>query len=299
MRTLTKIVTGVVAAALAMLGLLGGTTAAAAAPAGTASVEALQWDFFSGTVAAGSTRSYFWNAPPSAVYTVGLTPRGASTTQDCEFEVIRTWNVQPIGGGREFRFTIKNVGAIACGTDVMLYSLSDVAGAWNTGGVDPGASVTKHWNNAGASNAYVGGAAPSGATSSASCQFEVTREWYQQQPGGEKEFWFTLKNTGTIACSAEVLLGAKSTANALSTGTLAPGATVGKTWNNNPDQVAYLIGFNPVGATSATPCQFELTRAWHAQVINSTGVAEKELRYNYRNAGTITCAALRLIAGVS
>ena len=298
MRTLTKVVTGVVTAALAMLSLLPG--AATAAPASTAAVQSPLWDFFTGTVTAGSSRGYVWNnAPASAVYTVGLSPRGASTTEDCVFEVTRTWNVQKPGGEREFWFTVKNVGTIDCGSDVMLYALSDVAGAWSTGGVDPGATVTKHWNNAGSSDVYVAGAAPSGATSTTSCQFEVTREWYAQQPGGEKEFWFTLKNVGTIACTAEVLLGAKTYGNGSSTGTLAAGASVASTWNNNPDQIAYLVGFNPGGATSTTPCQFELTRLRHAQVINDNGTVEKELRYNYRNAGTISCAALRLLAWVS
>ena len=301
MRTLTRIATGLAVVAMAVLSSAATATAAPPpAPAGEASVQALQWDFYTGTVAVGSTRTYWWNnAPANAVYTVGLSPRGASTTQDCQFEVTRTWNVQQFGGEREFWFTVKNVGAIDCGTEVMLYSMADVAGAWNTGGVDPGATVTKHWNNAGANNAYVAGAAPSGATSTATCRFEVVREWYQQQPGGEKEFWFTLRNIGSIACSAEVLLGADSTSTALVTNPMAPGATAGATWNNNPDQIAYLIGFNPVGATAATPCQFELTRAWHAQVINDNGSAEKELRYHYRNAGAITCGALRLIAGVS
>lgn len=297
MRTLTKIVTGVVTAALAMLALLPG--AATAAPASTASVQSPLWDFFTSTVPAGASRTYGWHASATAIYTVGLSPRGASTTDDCEFEVTRTWNVQKPGGSREFWFTVKNVGTIDCGSDVMLYSLSDVAGAWNTGGVNPGASVTKHWNNAGASNVYVGGAAPSGATSTTSCQFEVTREWYAQQPGGEKEFWFTLKNIGTIACSAEVLLGAKAIGNAAATSTLTPGQSVGKTWNNNPDQIVYLVGFTPAGATSTTPCLFELTRIRYAQVINADGSVEKEMRYNYRNAGTITCAAVRLLASIS
>jgi hypothetical protein len=304
MRTLTRIATGMaVAAAAAMVALSGAATAAAApppAPSGEAAVQALQWDFYTGSVAAGSTRTYHWNnAPASSVYTVGLTPQGASTTQDCQFEVTRTWNVQNYGGEREFWFTVKNVGTIACGSSVMLYSMSDIAGAWNTGGVDPGAQVTKHWNNAGATSAYVGGAAPEGATSSAACQFEVVREWYQQQPSGEKEFWFTLRNTGTIACSAEVLLGSDSTSTVLATSAMGPGATAGATWNNNPDQISYIVGFTPSGATPATPCQFELTRLWHAQVINDNGSAEKELRYNYRNAGAITCSTQRLIAWAS
>ena len=47
-----------------------------------AAVQTLQWDFYSGTVAAGGTRTYHWNnVPTGASYTVGLTPKGASTTR--------------------------------------------------------------------------------------------------------------------------------------------------------------------------------------------------------------------------
>lgn len=294
MRKLTRIAVGLAVAALAALS--GTATATAAPPPTDASAQTLEWEFFTNTVAVGATRTY--TAPAGEVYTVGLSPRGASTSQACEFEVIRTWYVQLTSGSRQFRFTIKNVGAIDCGTDVMLFSMADIAGAWNTNGVDPGASVTKHWNHAGTSSTYVAGAFPSGATSSAMCQFEVVREWYQQQPGGEKEFWFTLKNVGTIACSAEVLLGGQAAANASSTPILSPGGTASGSWFNNLDQRAYLVGFNPV-STATTACQFELTRAWHAQVINSDGTSQKQLHYRYRNAGAVTCGAVRLIATVA
>jgi hypothetical protein len=292
MRRTIRAVVGVAIAAVAAAILAPST--AAAAPAG---IQSLESSYFTGTIAPGSTTHRWWNNanPLSVSYAVGLSPKGASTTTDCQFEVTRSWYQQNFGGEREFHYEIKNVGTISCGTDVYLYSLPDIAGAWNTGGVNPGQSVTKHWNNAGSLNSYLAGLSPSGATSTSPCQFEVTREWYSQSTS-EKEFWFTIKNVGTIACSAEVLLGSKSTTTTSTTGTEAPGGTGGSTWNNNPETMAYILGLTPSGATPATPCQFEVTRTWYGQTINTDGSAEKEFHHNWKNVGTITCSATKLFA---
>jgi hypothetical protein len=288
-----RIAAGLALAALAAV--IGAPTAAVAAPEGT---QTLETSLYSGTVAPGASQHRWWNNanPLSVAYVVGLSPKGASTTQDCQFEVTQTWYQQNHGGEREFHYMIKNVGTISCGTDILLYSLPDSAGAWNTGGVNPGQSVTKHWNNAPSNSTYVVGYSPSGATSTAPCRFETTREWYVRQPDGEKEFYFTLKNTGTIACSAEILLAFENTTTASTTPVLGPGGTASSTWNNNPATIAYIVGFTPTGQTPATPCQFELTRSWYAQVLNASGSLEKEFRQQYRNAGSITCSATKLLA---
>ncbi|MGH3859480.1 hypothetical protein [Actinokineospora sp.] len=269
------------------------------ATASPATTQSLETTFFSGTVAAGASQTWKWNNanPLSVSYVVGLSPKGASTTQRCEFEVTRTWYQQNFGGEREFWYTIKNVGAIACGTDVMLYSMANSIGAWSTGGVNAGQSVTKHWNNANPLNAaYVVGMSPEGATSTSPCKFEVTRTWYQQQPGGEREFWFTLKNIGTIACSADILMATKTTTTVSGTGTMGAGTTGLWWWNNaNPLSAAYIVGYSPQGATGSA-CQFELFRSWYSQVINSNGAAEREFRYTAGNVGSIACSANRLLA---
>jgi hypothetical protein len=188
------------------------------------------------------------------------------------------------------------VGTIDCGTDVLLYSLPNIAGAWQTGGVNPGQSITKHWNNAPLNATYVVGASPQGATNTGLCQFEVSRLWYQQQPGGERELWFTLTNIGGIACTADILLGFKTTATSGSTGTLAPGGSSGTVWNNaNPLTTAYIVGFSPQGATDIA-CEFELTQVRYLQRINSDGRLEREFWFNYGNVGAITCSATWLLA---
>jgi hypothetical protein len=173
--------------------------------------------------------------------------------------------------------------------------MADIAGAWNTGGLNPGQAVTKHWNNAPNLNSFVAGLSPAGATSTTPCQFEVTREWYSTTPT-EKEFYFTVKNVGTIACSAEILLATKSTTTTSSIGSTAPGGTGGSTWNNNPETMAYMLGLFPTGSTSANACQFEITRTWYGQTINSDGSAEKEFHHNWKNVGAITCQATKLFA---
>lgn len=262
-------------------------------------VQSLTTSFFSGTVSPGVTQTWKWNnAPAGLSYVVGLSPKGASTSQDCLFEVTRTWYQQNFGGEREFWYTIKNVGVIACGTDVYLYSMPNSVGAWTTGGVNPGQSVTKHWNNANPLNAtYVVGLSPQGATSTTPCQFETTRTWYAEQPSGEREFWFTMKNVGTIACTADIYLSTKTTTTITATGTMAPGATVGKTWNNaTPLSAAYIVGFAPNGASASTPCQFEFDRGYYAQVINDDGTTEREFRQTFSNVGSITCSASKLLA---
>lgn len=292
MRKTIRAVVGIAIAAVVAT-ILAPTTAAAA-PAG---IQSLETSYYTGTISPGATTHRWWNNanPLSVSYVVGLSPKGASTTTDCQFEVTRSYYQQNFGGEREFHYDIKNVGTISCGTDVYLYSMADITGAWNTGGVNPGQSVTKHWNNSATLNSYVAGLSPNGATSTSPCQFEVTREWYSQMPG-EKEFYFTIKNVGSIACSTEILLATKSTTTTSSTGTMGPGTSAGSTWNNNPLTMAYILGMAPSGATPATPCVMEVTRTWYGQTINSDGSAEKEFHHTWKNIGTITCSATKLFA---
>jgi hypothetical protein len=229
---------------------------------------------------------------------VGFSPVGASTSEPCVFQTTRTWYQQQPGGEREFWFTIKNIGDIACGTDILLTSLVNGVGPWPTGGIDPGWTTTKHWNNANPlTTSYVVGLAPSGATATQPCQFQVIRTWYQQQPGGEREFWFTIKNVGAIACQANILLAGVASTDISSTGTLAPGSGVTKHWNNaNPLNNVYIVGASPQGATGSA-CQFEVTNTWYRQLINPP--AEREFYFTLTNVGSISCGADILLASVA
>ena len=254
-------------------------------------------------MAAGASVNQRWNNanPLNAAYVVGFSPAGASTSASCQFEVTRNWYVQRFGGEREFWFTIKNVGSIACGANILLGAIT-TATTWPTGGLDPGASTTSVWNNANPLNAsYVVGLSPKGATTSGPCQFEVTKTWYVQQPGGEREFRLTVKNVGAIACTADVYLASKTTATSWLSEVLAPGASDTSHWNNaNPLTVAYLVGLTPSqGQLSGTPCELQVTRTWYLQRINTTGSVEREFYLTVKNVGALTCSGTVRLASVT
>ncbi|ADO71407.1 hypothetical protein [Stigmatella aurantiaca] len=254
--------------------------------------------WYSGSVAAGATQHWYWNnSSLTSAYSVGLSPTGASTTSGCRFEVTRTWDVQQYGGEREFHFSIKNIGSIACGTNILLASRERTS-TWATGGIDVGASKSWTWNNANPLTAtHIVGLSPSGSTSANPCQLEVTRTWYAQQPGGEREFKFTVKNIGAIACQGDVQLAVVTSANSSwSTGSLSPGASGSWVWNNaNPLDRVYAPGLSPAGALGTTPCQLEVTKSSYQQVIDSDGTTERKYYFTVQNVGSLTCSGTLLL----
>jgi hypothetical protein len=254
---------------------------------------ALVSSWYSGSVAPGATQHWYWNnSSATAAYTVGLSPTGASTTSPCQFEVTRTWDVQQYGGEREFHFYIKNIGSIACGANILLESQARSA-TWATGGIEAGASKSWTWNNANPLTAsHLVGIAPNGATSSNSCQLEVTNTWYTQQPTGEREFKFTVKNVGAIACQGDIQLAVITNANSSwSTGSLAAGASKTWTWNNaNPLDRVYAPGVSPAGASGSSTCSLKVSRSYYQQKINTTGTTEREFILTIQNVGSLTCS---------
>lgn len=246
--------------------------------------------WYSGAVAPGVTQHWVWNnAPATLVFTAGASPVGATTSSACDFEVTRSWDVQHATGEREFHFYLKNVGAITCGANVLLDSMARV-NSWATGGIAAGATKGWTWNNA-APGAFFANLNPSGATSADDCQLEVTRTWYVQQPGGEREFHLNVQNVGAIACQGDVNLGLTTAANSSwSTGALNPGAVQYWTWNNaNPLDRIYVPGLNPLGASGLTPCALEVTRQFYRQVVNTNGTTEREFHFNVQNVGSLAC----------
>jgi hypothetical protein len=274
---------------------LDGRAAAAAEGVREMSVSAmgLTSSWYSGSVAPGATQYWYWNnASLTAAYTVGLSPIGASTTSPCQFAVTRSWDAQQYGGEREFRFIIKNTGSITCGTNILLASQSR-SSTWATGGIEVGASKTWTWNNANPLTAsHLVGISPSGATSANACQLEVIRSWYAQQPGGEREFKFTVKNVGAIACQGDIQLAVVTNANSSwSTGSMSPGASKTWGWNNaNPLDRVYATGLSPAGASGISTCQLEVTASYYRQVINSGGTTEREYYLTVANVGSLTCS---------
>jgi hypothetical protein len=295
---------GVLIAGMALAPFLAAGTASAATPAASAAPASHQLNahgaavvrpmtsWFSGTVAAGGSQAWVWNnASTTASYKAALSPVGASTSDACQFEVTRSWDVQQATGEREFHFTIKNVGTIACGTNILLSSVA-ASHTWATGGINAGSSKSWTWNNANPLDAsYLPGLNPSGATSTDTCQLEVTSQSYVQQPSGEREFHLTVRNAGAIACQGTVLLAQQDAGNSFGTGVLASGSTGGYVWHNAPTNLIFLPGLTPAGATATTACSLQITRQWYQQRIRPDGTATRELLLNVRNVGSISCSA--------
>ncbi|MEV0643833.1 hypothetical protein AB0I28_01080 [Phytomonospora sp. NPDC050363] len=163
-----------------------------------------------------------------------------------------------------------------------------VQASWYSGTVAAGGTQNWHWNNAPATAAYKVGFSPAGASTSAVCQFEVVRDWHVQQPGGEREYHFTIKNSGSISCGTQVLLGGLTAFTSWSTGGVSPGVTQNWQWNNaNPLNSAHVVGLSPQGATGSTACQFEVVRSWYLKQASG----EREFHFQVKNVGSITCTA--------
>jgi hypothetical protein len=94
------------------------------------------------------SKSWTWNNanPLTASHIVGVAPSGATSGDACELEVTRTWYVQQPGGEQVFKFTVKNVGGIACQGDIQLAMSTSASSSWSTGTLAAGASKSWVWN---------------------------------------------------------------------------------------------------------------------------------------------------------
>jgi hypothetical protein len=150
---------------------------------------------------------------------------------------------------------------------------------WAAGTLSPGATKAWTWNNANPLNAaHFVNIAPTGATSTKTCELEVTRSWYTQQPSKERQFNFTVKNVGSISCTGTVLLATNTNArSSWSTGTLSPGASVAWYWNNaNPLNEVYVPAVSPLGATT-TGCQLEPLPTTYLQILDANRYTERKI----------------------
>ncbi|MDI1460923.1 hypothetical protein QEZ54_08100 [Catellatospora sp. KI3] len=161
-----------------------------------------------------------------------------------------------------------------------------IAATWYTGTVAPGGTQGWTWQNAPADAAYAVGYNPSGATTSAACQFETISSQYVQLWGGQRQFQFTLKNVGTISCGATVQLSAVTSTVQANTGGVSPGGTQTHLWNI-PWHTNWLVALNPTGATSSAACQFRVTRTWYVQP--GAAGALRQFWVEVKNVGTVTC----------
>jgi hypothetical protein len=125
----------------------------------------------------------------------------------------------------------------------------------------------------------------------------VTRTWYAQQPSGEREFKFTVKNVGAIACQGDIQLAVvTNSASSWSVGSMSPGTSKSWGWNNaNPLDRVYAPGLSPAGAAGLTACQLEVTNSYYQQKINSDGTTEREYFFTVQNVGSLTCSGTLLL----
>jgi hypothetical protein len=183
------------------------------------------------------------------------------------------------------------------------------AASWYTGTVAAGATQTWTWNNANPlGSGYKVGFSPVGASTTAICQFGVERSWYSQRSTGERRFHFVLKNKGTIACGATVLLAQATGGTIGTTGWLAPGASEHWYWNIHDvigGQSVQLVGLSPIGAVGVprisnfvseqgTTCELEPTPESYVQRITSTGAPMRQFYLGVRNIGPHTCLDLHV-----
>ncbi|GAA4469055.1 hypothetical protein GCM10023170_083860 [Phytohabitans houttuyneae] len=257
---------------------------------------------FSGTLAPGASQNHVWNnVPANTAYKVGLSPVGASTSAMCEFEVTNQWYERLSTGERKFHWTIKNIGTLACGTNVLLSAISSDS-IQSTGGMEPSEIKTFSVQLTAFGDVFevpLLGLVPSGATSANPCRFKVRRTWYQRVAQGDVAqpvyLRYEVQNTGNIACSADVQKGAVPVESRLSAKSLGGGSSSSTRWNNaTPTSATHLIGLDPV----ELGCAMEVTRNWYRQVVNSTGTTERELVWTMKNLGTTQCSAERVLSRI-
>ncbi|HEY0638650.1 MAG TPA: hypothetical protein VGD67_13450, partial [Pseudonocardiaceae bacterium] len=263
----------------------------------------LQATWLSATLAPGGTESWTWNNanPLDAGYEVGYSPSGGGPTA-CRFETVDTSYHQMPGGERKFMFTIKNTGSVTCRTTVLLAArLGGFIG--NSGTLSPGETQSGFWNfthDLATTSVQVLGVSPKGAAGAASCQFTVVGTSHRDSPtfGGLREFHFSLRNSGSIACSADVYIGsmAPSIVERLNT-SIGPGGTQFVTWRDaNPLTTVYvpmahqLIGLPPT-------CHLKIVRSQYFQTFDSDGLAERRYTVELRNIGSTTCAQVTVRLG--
>ncbi|TDC42031.1 hypothetical protein [Micromonospora sp. KC213] len=160
---------------------------------------------------------------------------------------------------------------------------------WFTGTLAAGATTNGRWRNVVTDHAFHVSLSPVGASTSNACRFKVTRVWNEQRPEGNKDFWYTIQNTGSIACAANVMVYMIPGAIVRSTGGIAPGGTKQFVENGVDDWKIYRLGLLPSGSTSSDPCKLEVTRVRYTHRFQGDVATVFDVAYEVKNVGSITC----------
>jgi hypothetical protein len=159
----------------------------------------------------GETQDFFHlNLDESATYLVGLVPSGATTTSSCEFKVVGV-SYERVHQGDvstpvHLKYTVQNVGSITCVADIEIGS-DPVDHLLSAITLAAGAQTTRVWNNANPVSAvHLPGVRPDRP----GCEMAITRQYYRQvinaNGSSEREFVFTMRNIGSIACQGQPML---------------------------------------------------------------------------------------------
>jgi hypothetical protein len=172
--------------------------------------------FASGTLNAGATTSGTWNnANPARVYLVGLDPAKLSTDK-CAIEVTSTSYARQTSGEVEFRFTLKNIGSVACGTQIHLTWLKPLglpaAQIVKSPIMAPNSDGQVAWSLYPFSTdvVYVPGLSLTSTSTTAACQIALRSHDFTSflQPDGATFSWLMVgtRNTGSVACKPSLML---------------------------------------------------------------------------------------------
>jgi len=286
MRRIRALLTGGMAALVAVLAVPAGTASAeppAPAAAPVASAALATW--FSGVLQPGAMQSNWkWKAGSDAVYEVAFSPSGATAAAPCQFESTRSWYTQETNGDRYFRWTVKNVGTIACGADVILtYRLKTASFA--SPGVNAGATWPKTWTIDPAKPVYLAGLWTAGATTGAACSMEVNRIWYERT-FNDVVLHVVVKNIGTVTCTTTLMLANQATGGSLMTAMITTTTPYSTFWKNaNPVTSAFWMAVSPDSGF----CALELTRQFYQQRLTDT-VLRRDIGITVKNVGSNACS---------
>lgn len=176
-------------------------------------------------------------------------------------------------------------------TDAGAKGGAGVQASWHSGTLAKGATQAWYWNNANPLSAgFKVGFSPIGATAGKACRFETITQTYLRMPGGERKFYFVIKNDGPIACGTTILLASADGGLIGSTGGLNPGQSQTWFWNihhHSESHPIQMLGVNPTGQTSTVPCQFEVVRSSYRSVVPGRW----EFWFTIRNISSIACGA--------
>jgi hypothetical protein len=195
-------------------------------------------------------------------------------------------NTAALAGAKDARAAAAREGGLVARPN----SGTGIQASWFSGTLNPGATQAWYWNNANPlSAAFQVGFSPVGAYGGP-CYFETVSSVYMQMPNNERKYFFTIKNIGTIACGATILLASSQGKYIGTTGGLYPGG--GQTWSeavfhsagNHPVQ---LLGIVPRGATWDASCQIQVLETSYESITPGMW----QYYFSFRNVGAITCAA--------